>query len=49
MIRGAPERIVGKIIHGVRRHGKFILIDFAVTLVERRLLVWRPVAADGRG
>jgi NitT/TauT family transport system permease protein len=22
-----------------------ILIDFAVTLVERRLLVWRPVAA----
>src|SRR5450432_2690631 len=25
-----------------------ILIDFAVTLVERRLLVWRPVAADGR-
>lgn len=26
-----------------------ILIDFAVTLVERRLLVWRPTAADGRG
>jgi NitT/TauT family transport system permease protein len=26
-----------------------ILIDFAVTLVERRLLVWRPVAAEGRG
>ena len=26
-----------------------ILIDFAVTLVERRLLVWRPVAANGRG
>ena len=25
-----------------------ILIDFAVTLVERRLLVWRPVAAGGR-
>ena len=25
-----------------------ILIDFAVTLVERRLLVWRPVAANGR-
>ena len=26
-----------------------ILIDFAVTLVERRLLAWRPVAAEGRG
>jgi NitT/TauT family transport system permease protein len=25
-----------------------LLIDFAVTLVERRLLVWRPVAVDGR-
>ena len=25
-----------------------ILIDIAVTLVERRLLVWRPAAADGR-
>jgi NitT/TauT family transport system permease protein len=26
-----------------------ILIDVAVTLVERRLLVWRPAAADARG
>ncbi|SDG47289.1 NitT/TauT family transport system permease protein [Bradyrhizobium sp. Rc2d] len=26
-----------------------ILIDFGVTLVERRLLVWRPMASDGRG
>jgi NitT/TauT family transport system permease protein len=26
-----------------------ILIDFGVTLVERRLLVWRPDAAEGRG
>jgi NitT/TauT family transport system permease protein len=26
-----------------------ILIDFAVTMAERRLLVWRPVAANGRG
>jgi NitT/TauT family transport system permease protein len=26
-----------------------ILIDYAVTLVERRLLVWRPAAAEGRG
>jgi len=26
-----------------------ILIDMAVTLVERRLLVWRPNAAEGRG
>src|ERR1700726_1221532 len=26
-----------------------ILIDLAVTAVERRLLVWRPAAADGRG
>jgi NitT/TauT family transport system permease protein len=26
-----------------------ILIDIAVTLVERRLLVWRPAAADARG
>jgi NitT/TauT family transport system permease protein len=26
-----------------------ILIDVAVTLVERRLLVWRPDAVDGRG
>nr|AAN40987.1 TauC protein [Bradyrhizobium japonicum] len=26
-----------------------ILIDFGVTLVERRLLVWRPTALDGRG
>jgi NitT/TauT family transport system permease protein len=24
-----------------------ILIDVAVTMVERRLLVWRPAAADG--
>src|SRR5437762_648187 len=28
VIRGAPERIVGKTIEQVRRHGKFILIDF---------------------
>ena len=26
-----------------------ILIDMGVTLVERRLLVWRPLAAEGRG
>jgi NitT/TauT family transport system permease protein len=26
-----------------------ILIDVMVTVVERRLLVWRPAAADGRG
>ncbi|WP_454617602.1 ABC transporter permease [Bradyrhizobium cenepequi] len=26
-----------------------ILIDMAVTLVERRLLIWRPTAAEGRG
>jgi NitT/TauT family transport system permease protein len=26
-----------------------ILIDMGVTLVERRLLVWRPAAPDGRG
>jgi NitT/TauT family transport system permease protein len=26
-----------------------ILIDFGVTLAERRLLVWRPEAAEGRG
>jgi NitT/TauT family transport system permease protein len=26
-----------------------ILIDLAVTKVERRLLVWRPDAHDGRG
>ncbi|MEH2562457.1 ABC-type nitrate/sulfonate/bicarbonate transport system permease component/ABC-type lipoprotein export system ATPase subunit [Bradyrhizobium sp. AZCC 2289] len=26
-----------------------ILIDMGVTLVERRLLIWRPTAADGRG
>jgi len=26
-----------------------VLIDMGVTLVERRLLVWRPAAADGRG
>src|SRR5437899_1523860 len=26
-----------------------ILIDMGVSSVERRLLVWRPVAADGRG
>jgi NitT/TauT family transport system permease protein len=25
-----------------------ILIDMGVTLVERRLLVWRPTAATGR-
>ena len=29
IVRGTPERIVGKTIHGIRRHGKFILIDFA--------------------
>jgi hypothetical protein len=26
-----------------------IVIDMGVTLVERRLLVWRPAPADGRG
>jgi NitT/TauT family transport system permease protein len=26
-----------------------ILIDIGVTMVERRLLVWRPVAAESRG
>jgi NitT/TauT family transport system permease protein len=26
-----------------------ILIDLVVTLVERRLLVWRPTATEGRG
>ena len=26
-----------------------LLIDYAVTLVERRLLVWRPAPAEGRG
>src|SRR5438552_5013411 len=26
-----------------------ILIDMGVTLIERRLLVWRPTAAEGRG
>ena len=25
-----------------------ILIDYGVTLVERRLLVWRPAAAESR-
>ena len=29
VVRGAPEQIVGKTILGIRRHGKFILIDFA--------------------
>jgi formamidopyrimidine-DNA glycosylase len=29
IVRGAPERIVGKTIRGVRRHGKFILVDFS--------------------
>jgi NitT/TauT family transport system permease protein len=29
--------------------GFVILIDFGVTVVERRLLVWRPDAAEGRG
>ena len=26
-----------------------ILIDLTVTLAERRLLVWKPTAATGRG
>jgi len=26
-----------------------ILIDLAVTAVERRLLVWRPSVSEGRG
>ena len=26
-----------------------LLIDYGVTLVERRLLVWRPAASEGRG
>jgi NitT/TauT family transport system permease protein len=26
-----------------------IVIDGGVSLVEKRLLVWRPVAAEGRG
>jgi NitT/TauT family transport system permease protein len=25
-----------------------IVIDIGVTMVERRLLVWRPATADGR-
>jgi formamidopyrimidine-DNA glycosylase len=29
VVRGEPERIVGKTIHAVRRHGKYIVIDFA--------------------
>ena len=29
MLRGQPERIVGKTIRAVRRHGKYIVIDFA--------------------
>jgi formamidopyrimidine-DNA glycosylase len=29
VVRGAPERIVGKTIRGVRRHGKYIVIDFS--------------------
>jgi formamidopyrimidine-DNA glycosylase len=29
IVRGDPERIVGKTIRGVRRHGKFILVDFS--------------------
>jgi formamidopyrimidine-DNA glycosylase len=29
VVRGAPERIVGKTIRGVRRHGKFIVVDFS--------------------
>ena len=29
LLRGAPQRIVGKTIHRVRRHGKFIVIDFS--------------------
>jgi NitT/TauT family transport system permease protein len=26
-----------------------VLIDMGVTLIERRLLLWRPAPADGRG
>src|SRR4051794_40233712 len=29
IVRGHPQRIVGKTIRAVRRHGKFIVIDFA--------------------
>jgi formamidopyrimidine-DNA glycosylase len=29
VVRGEPQRIVGKTILGVRRHGKYIVIDFA--------------------
>src|SRR5258707_8744672 len=29
VLRGDPQRIVGKTIHAVRRHGKYIVIDFA--------------------
>jgi NitT/TauT family transport system permease protein len=29
--------------------GLVILIDVGVTIVERRLLVWRPSATDARG
>jgi formamidopyrimidine-DNA glycosylase len=29
VVRGHPERIVGKTIRAVRRHGKYIVIDFA--------------------
>ncbi len=29
VVRGRPEQVVGKTIRGVRRHGKYIVIDFA--------------------
>jgi len=29
VVRGRPDQVVGKTIRGVRRHGKYIVIDFA--------------------
>src|SRR4051794_2834768 len=41
---------VGGVFAGMFVLSAFVLlIDFAVTLVERRLLVWRPAPTEGRG
>ena len=49
-IRPHEARDVAAVFAGMFVLSAFvILIDLGVTLVERRLLVWRPTAAEGRG
>ena len=45
-----PSIVVAGVFAGMFVLSVFVLIiDYGVTLAERRLLVWRPAPAEGRG